>query len=469
MTTATIKAPIPVALADSPIVKQYCQKTPTSLRLAEKARGVFPSGITHDARYLEPHPIYVDRAEGCRKWDVDGNEYVDYAGGHGALLLGHSHPAVVEAVQKQIVKGTHYGSCHELELRWGEMVQEMIPCAERIRLTNSGTESTLLALRLARAFTQKSIILRFTGHFHGWHDHMAFGVVGHFDGTPSPGVLPEIAQNTVLAPPWDFEATRQIIESSDDIAAAIIEPTGSTWGQTPVAPEFVRSLREIAAKRGIVLIFDEVISGFRCSPGGAQEALGITPDMATLGKIVAGGMYGAAVVGRKDIFDLLDFRWAKETGREKIAHFGTYNATPVNAAAAIAALEIVKNTDVCQRANDAAKRLREALNQVIHDEQLPWITYGTFSGFHVFTNPNRIDTSVAQLESGKYDLSTIKAPPKPTLVTKLRLGMMIHGVDLFGWPGGPVSAVHTDADIDRTAEAMRQSIRLLKQEGEIDA
>ena len=471
MTTATTRsAPsIPSHLAGSPVVEAYCRKTATSARLAAQARQVFPSGITHDSRHLEPHPIYVVKADKARKWDVDGNEYVDYAGGHGAMLLGHSHPAIVQAVQEQIGKGTHYGSCHELELEWGQLVQEMVPCAERVRLHSSGTEATMLAIRLARAFTGKKKLLRFIGHFHGWHDHAAFGVFGHFDGTPTPGVLPEIAANVVLAPPWNFAKTRELIESRDDIAVAIIEPTGSSWGQVPVTPEFLKSLRHITAERGIVLIFDEVISGFRASAGGAQAALGITPDMASLGKIVAGGMTGAALVGRQDIMELLDFRRTSQHQQEKVAHFGTYNAMPPNAAAAVRALKIVRDTDVCQRAHEAARRLRAALNEVIRSEDLPWVVYGTYSSFHIFTNPNHIDATPEKIESGQYDFSTLKAQPQPaTLVNKLRLGMMIHGADIFSWPGGPVSAVHSDADIEQTAEAMRQSIRMLKDEGEIE-
>ena len=192
---------------NSPLIDAYRRRTPTSARLYQRAQSVFPSGVTHDGRFLEPYPMYVARAAGSRKWDVDGNEYVDYSGGHGALLLGHNHPTVVEATQRQLPRGTHYGACHELEIRWGELVQQLVPSAELVRFTNSGTEATLLALRLARAFTGRPKILRFAGHFHGWHDHMAFGVGSHFDGTPTPGVLSEVAANVVLAPPGDLEAT----------------------------------------------------------------------------------------------------------------------------------------------------------------------------------------------------------------------------------------------------------------------
>jgi len=260
-----------------------------------------------------------------------------------------------------------------------------------------------LALRLARAFTGRKKILRFTGHFHGWHDHVTFGVFSHFDGTPTVGVLPEVAEQVLLAPPWDIEETRRIIESCDDIAVVIIEPTGSVWGQVPVTTAFLQAVRDITAERGIVFIFDEVISGFRCAPGGAQEATGITPDLACLGKTVAGGMHGAALVGRKDILDLLDFRHARAAGIEKVGHQGTFNAMPTSCAAGIAALEIVKSTDVCQQAIDYGRGLQDGLNKMFVQESVPWISYGSYGGFHVFLNPHEIDTTAQEIESGKFD------------------------------------------------------------------
>ena len=160
---------------NSTIIAAYRQRTASSEALATRARRVLPSGIVHDSRHMDPYSIYVNRAEGARKWDVDGNEYVDYYGGHGALILGHNDPRVIDAAQRQLNLGTHYAACHELELRWAELVQQLIPCAERVRFTSSGTEANLMALRLARAYTGKSKLVRFKGHFHGWQDHVTFG------------------------------------------------------------------------------------------------------------------------------------------------------------------------------------------------------------------------------------------------------------------------------------------------------
>jgi len=433
----------------------------------ERASRVFPSGVTHDGRFLEPYPIYVDRASGSRKWDLDGNEYVDYAGGHGALLLGHSHPDVVAAIERQAPRGTHYGSGHELEVRWGELVQQLVPAAEMVRFTNSGTEATLLALRLARAYTGRSKVLRFAGHFHGWHDHMAFGVGSHFDGTPTPGVLAGVAGNVVLSPPGDIDALRQVLDQNTDIAAAIIEPTGASWGQVPLPRPFIDALVELTRARGVVLIFDEVISGFRCSPGGAQACYRVKPDLTTLAKILAGGLPGGALAGRAEILEYLDFARSSAAGREKISHHGTYNGNPLSAAAGIATLEIVAASDACQRANDYAARLRDALNRVLHDERVPWIVYGSYSGFHIFTDPEQLRPRPADVDAGKLDYRVFKTPPARSLAVKLRLGMLLHGVDIFSWPGGPTSAVHTEDDLEQTAEALRRTVRMLREEGEV--
>ncbi|HWC91237.1 MAG TPA: aspartate aminotransferase family protein [Pirellulales bacterium] len=445
------------------LLARFLDRTPKSARLAQRARKCLPAGIAHDGRFQGPYPIYIEHAAGSRKWDVDGHEYVDYSGGHGALLLGHNHPAVVRAVSEQLARGTHFGSCHELEVRWAEKIVELVPSAQRVRFTSSGTEATLLALRLARAFTGRSKIVRFAGHFHGWHDHMAFGVTSHFDGTPTPGVLPGVAQEVRLVPAGDPAAVTAAL-GPGDVAAVIIEPTGGSWGQIPFRPGFLAELRELTAAAGVVLIFDEVISGFRCSPGGAQAHCGITPDLTTLAKIVAGGLPGGAIAGRSEILDQLDAAACQRTGREKVPHQGTFNANPLSAAAGVATLEIVADGQACRRANDYAARLRSALSDVLRRNRSSWVVYGTFSGFHLFTNPQRLPLAAEEIESGAVDYRTLK-DVRRELVDNLKLAMLVHGVDLFSWPGGPTSAVHTDDDLARTVAAFESSLACLGEEG----
>src|SRR6266851_4206725 len=195
-----------MSIATEPRMKladRYAAEFPLSRRLHEKAKAVFPNGVTHDLRHLDPFSVYIDRAEGGHKWDVDGHELIDFWSGHGAILVGHSHPAVVEAVQRQMGRSTHPGACHELEIEWGQWVQRLIPSAEKLRFVSSGTEATLMALRLARIFTGKPKILKFAGHFHGWHDFLIAGADGLSDGSSVPGVPAEVATDTVIIPPND--------------------------------------------------------------------------------------------------------------------------------------------------------------------------------------------------------------------------------------------------------------------------
>src|SRR5436190_4688698 len=242
-TIRRVSAPIPAG-TDSEILRAYAERTPGSGSLHQQAKRLLPDGVTHVGRYMEPHPIYVERAAGSRKWDVDGNEYVDYLGGHGALILGHNHPGVVEAVTTQVRNGAHYGACHALEIKWCELVQRLVPSAEKVRFTVTGTEATHLALRVSRAFTGKSKIVRFAGHFHGWHDHVCFPPGG------APGIIAGIVENTLIAAPNDTEQVERWLASRDDIAALILEPTGATFGQIPTTVETLRRLRELTTRYG---------------------------------------------------------------------------------------------------------------------------------------------------------------------------------------------------------------------------
>ena len=448
---------------NSRIAAAYRERTRRSRALAGEARALFPSGLTHDGRRLDPYAVYVDRAAGPRKWDVDGNEYVDYFGGHGALLLGHCHPAIDRAVGDALARGTHFGASHEGEVRWAQAVQALVPSAERVRFTSSGTEATHLALRVARAATGRRKVLRFRTHFHGWHDHMASGFASHFDGTPTPGVLEEVAGSVVLLDPGDEPAMRETLAGDPDIAAVILEPTGSTFGLVPVRPAFLEALREASEAAGALLVFDEVVTGFRVSPGGAQGAFGITPDLGTFAKILAGGLPGGALAGRKDLLDHLDFEAAAAAGHEKIGHQGTYNANPVSAAAGSEMLRIVGASDACARANAFGERLRAALNEVLLEEGVAWAAYGTFSGFHLFLNPEGRPLRADRFDPHALDYRELRANP-PGLADRLRLAMLVNGVDLTGAPGGTISAAHGDAERNDTVDAFRESLRMLKAE-----
>ena len=446
-----------VPLTESKILRAYADKTPRSQALHEWAKALLPNGVTHVGRYLEPHPVYIERAAGARKWDVDGNEYVDYFGGHGALILGHNHPAVVEAVMAQIPKGAHYGASHALEVEWAEIIHQLIPSAERVRFTISGTEATHLALRLARAFTGKSKIIRFASHFHGWHDHVCFPPGG------APGIPSGIVEDMLIVTPNDTARVEELLSVHDDIAALILEPTGASFGQVPTGGDVLRRLRELTARHGVLLIFDEVISGFRCSSGGAQQFYKVTPDLTTLAKIIAGGYPGAALVGRADILSLLDYR--QEGGciqPPSVLHQGTYNAGPVSAAAGIATLKQIRDTDALERANRTAAAIRDGINKAIGRGRPGWCAYGLFSDFHLYHG----NSTPEDIYAGKVPWQQLKGAISTDLVHKMRTGFLLHGVDITGWPGGVVSAAHTEEDVRRTVDAFEATLEMLAAEGD---
>jgi glutamate-1-semialdehyde 2,1-aminomutase len=443
-------------LTGSKILRAYADKTPASRAIHQRAKALLPDGITHVGRYLDPHPIYVERAAGSRKWDVDGNEYVDYLGGHGALILGHNHPAVLEAVAAQVAKGAHYGACHSLEVEWAHLIQQLIPSAERVRFTVTGTEATHLALRVSRAFTGKAKIIRFAGHFHGWHDHVCFPPGG------APGILSGIVEDTLIAAPNDVSQVERWLASRDDVAALILEPTGATFGQIPTPSETLRSLRELTKSYGVLLIFDEVISGFRCALGGAQQFYGIKPDLTTLAKILAGGYPGAALAGRADVLQVLDYR--HENGRlqtPSVVHQGTYNAEPVSAAAGIATLDQLRHTDAIERATRTAAAIRDGINEAIRRRNLHWCAYGQFSDFHLY----RGEASPEDIYAGRVAWQGLKGGIPLEIVNRIRAGFLLHGVDIASWPGGLVSAAHNDEDVARTVKAFESTFDMLAEEG----
>jgi glutamate-1-semialdehyde 2,1-aminomutase len=440
------------------IVSRYVDLHPASQRLAVRAARVFPDVVTHDMRRNTPFSLYVAKASGSRKWDADGNEIIDYVMGHGALLLGHSHPDIVAAVEAQVRAGTHYGASHELEVRWGELVQRLVPSAERVRFTSSGTEATMMALRLARACTGREKVLRLREHFHGWNDSVVGQPAPEETVPSSPGLPRGILEASIVIPQNDVAALeRTLREEGAMIAAMIFETTGAHWGTDPIDLEYVRRARELTARHGVVLIFDEVITGFRVSPGGAQQAYGITPDMTTMAKIVAGGLPGGCVAGRADIIDYIAV--PEDDARVRVAHQGTFNANPLSAAAGATCLAVIGDGAHQERASETAGSLARALNGVFRDEGVAGCVYGQASMLHIAIG------MVEQPPDGHG--WGWQALPRPlpavsgAVMQGLRLGMINEGVDLMAG-GLMVSSAHTEADVGRTVEALRRTLRAMK-------
>jgi glutamate-1-semialdehyde 2,1-aminomutase len=437
------------------ILDRFRQQHPRSAALAERARRAIPGGITHDIRHLTPFPIFVERASGSRKWDVDGHEYIDYWMGHGALFLGHAHPAIVAAVQAQMARGTHYGGNHELEVRWAELVNQLIPCAELTRFTMSGTEATHLALRVARAYTGRSRIVKLSGHFHGWHDGVVAGVNPPYDVPLSAGVPGTMLDHVVVCPPNDVKAVETAI-AAGDVAAVILEPAGGQAGTTPTIPGYLDELRRVTSRHRVVLIFDEVITGFRYAPGGAQEYFGVTPDLTTLAKIVAGGLPGGALCGTREILSVIAHRGDPTWDRKhRVAHAGTFNANPLCAAAAIATLELCADAALQTRASKIGEAMRQGLNDALKRAGAPGVVYGEASLYH---------TSF----EGKPGLAGFDRPKRGSLYHLLRCALANEGVDCsmnHGW----ISAVHSDEDIEKSLAAYERAFRAMVAERAFDA
>ena len=296
--------------------RTYNNRTRSSLKLWQEATKTIAGGVTANVKFFEPYPIFMKKAKGSKLYDVDGNEYIDYCLCFGPLILGHGHPKVVEAIRKQIEEGgtTIYGTPHELEVRMAEKIKKHVPCAEMVRFTNSGLEATLHTIRLARAYTRKEKIAKFEGHYHGAHDYVlvsmtppieAAGPANAPNAVPDSAGLPKsILDNTIVLPFNNLQVTEEILEEhKDELAAVILEPVAR--GFLPPEIEFLRGLRETTEEHGIVLIFDEVMTGFRFGLSCAQGYFGVIPDLTALGKILGGGLPAGAFAGRRDIMELV--------------------------------------------------------------------------------------------------------------------------------------------------------------------
>ncbi|MBA7563935.1 Glutamate-1-semialdehyde 2,1-aminomutase 1 [subsurface metagenome] len=440
---------------------RYIAKFPKSQALYEKAKIIFPRGVTHDVRFVQPFPIYITHAKGSRKWDVDGYEYIDYFGGHGALMLGHAHPAIIKAINEQIAKGTHYGACHQLEIEWAELIKKLLPSAERVEFTSSGTLANMLAVRLARAFSGRNKIVRFRGQFGGWYDSFMIGTAEPWDVATTSGLLPAVIKNTVTIPPSDENALEEVL-SKKDVALLVCEAAGAFSGATGIAPSFYPVMKELTEKYGTLLLFDEVITGFRYSPGGVQTIRGVTPDLTSLGKNVTGGLPGAgALVGRADVMDMLLFKDDEWNRYKRVAHSGTFNANPLCAASGIATLNILATGRPQQQANKMTTLLREGLEFVIKKKGIIGCAYSEYSVCHLYFGECEMREKcdrVICLNSAKIS--------RQNTGEILGLNLTINGVHTTNRGNSFfLSAIHAEKDIDETIHAFELSFEEMIEEG----
>lgn len=447
----------------------YRTKFPGSSALYDRATRVMPSGINHDVRRLEPFPVYIDRAAGAHKWDVDGNELIDYAVGHGALILGHGHPTVRQAIHDQVDRVTHASAPTPGEVRWAELVVQLVPSAEQVRFVLSGTEATMLAMRLVRGFTGRPIIIRIDGHFHGWHDAAMVHWLQPFDVPASAGVPDGVAATMRSVPLHNLDALEQAL-APGDVAGVILEPDGPVVGTVPVPAGYLAGVRELTRAADVPLIFDEVVTGFRLAPGGAQEFFGVTPDVTTFAKAIAGGVPSGAVAGRADILSTIAFRDDPEWNRRsRVVHMGTYSAHPVAAAAGVATLELLSDGRVQDQTAELADRLRAGLNEVFRELDVPGWAYGLRSCFRVVLGDDLIRRPTAADSLAETPIARLLRGTEPDIRMSLQRALLVEGVDFIAGNHGWLSAAHTPSDIDRTIVAFARALHRVAAEGRIRA
>ena len=438
------------------IREAYVRMNPKSAELYPKFQELFPSGgAGHDGYVASPFPISIARGQGPRKWDVDGNEYIDFGLGSASLLLGHAHPAVVDALTKAAPLGSHFGGPVESMLEWGERVHNLIPCADKVRFVASGAESTMLSMRIARAYTGKEKIIRWESHYHGWHDYAMPGNLPPFDAPASIGI-PQGAVDSVIVLPPDLDSLERTLAADSNIAGVITEGSGASYGTVPLSPGFLEGVRRLTRQYNVLMILDEVITGFRWSPGGLQQRIGIDPDLCTLAKILTGGLPGGAVAGRDDIMQVMIQTGDRQHDRhERVLHGGTFNANPYCAATGNAALEIVATGEMQDTADRMAERLRVRLQEILDKSEVAACVYGDASTFHVYFGNRSIEG---------MDANTLKNAP-PGIQTAFRQALQIRGVDLMSRTSGVLSGVHTENDIDTALGAFDGAIKAMIDEG----
>ena len=368
-------------------------KTDNSKKIYEKAKKSIPGGVNSPVRAFQSvdkeYPIFIKRGNGSKLYDEDENEYMDMIGSWGPMILGHNYPKVLEVVKRELENGTSFGLPTKKEMELAELVKSCFPSIEKLRLTTSGTEAAMASVRVARAFTGKNKIIKFEGCYHGHSDSLlvkAGSGLLTFSHQDSNGITEGVVKDTITLPFGDFDKLKKTLENDNDIACVIIEPIPANMGLIETEKEYLEKVREITKEKNVVLIFDEVISGFRVSLGGAQKVFGIKPDLTVLGKIIGGGYPVGGFGGKKEIMNLIS-----PVGN--VYHAGTLSGNPISVAAGIETISILKeNPEIYENVNKKTENLVNKINELIKKYDIPASVNHFGSLFTIFFSKEKVKT-----------------------------------------------------------------------------
>jgi len=424
------------------------KQNPTSQQIFTKAQEVLPGGSTRTVLFYHPYPFYASRGKGSRIWDVDDNERTDFCFNYSVLLLGHDHPSVRNAIQTQLGNGTSLGAPTELEVKLAERILQRFTSADRVRFVSTGTEAVMNAVRLARAHTKKDLIVKFEGAFHGTYDDVWISVnpgLAAAGSEDQPTSVPECAglprsvlDNCMVLPFNNSQAFENAIRKrGNDMAAVLVEPVLGVAGAVPTKADFLRTVRELTAKRGIPLILDEIVTGFRLAPGGAQQLFNVKPDITTFGKVVGGGLPIGGVASTDEIMKPYEM---PEGRKPEIPLSGTFNAHPLSMAAGLAVLDELK-PDAYDKLNLLGQRVRSGLKKSLADHRVSAQVTGVGSLFHVlFTKQDVFDYRSAATGDKK-------------LLHLFDLALLNRGIYLPHLHWGNVSLATSQDDVDHFVAA----------------
>ncbi len=437
----------------------YRQKTEKSESLFKRAREVMPGGVSHNIHYFPPYPFFIKKAKGSKVWDVDGNEYVDLWMGHYTHILGHHSEIIVRAIEAQLKEGIHWGILFEKQVEWAELIRELNPCAEMVRFCCSGTEATMYAVRLARAFTGKNTILKIAGGWHGANSDLSLGIKMPYEREESLGLLPELQQYTKVIPLNDLSSSLDVIhQNKDDLAGVILEPVVGEGGFIPATMEYLKMLQSETERLGILLIFDEVISGFRVALGGFQERFHINPDLTTLGKIIGGGLPVGALVGKKEILEKTSPEKKGNKWEKIMIGGGTFSSHPLTAAAGLAMLRYLKDhkDEIYPALEKKGAKVRKGVQEALDREGVNAVVTGIGSLFQThFPHQKGV---ILDSPHSIHQLTDIEKRE-----VEFRIRMLNHGVHVMHGGGG-LSIAHSDEDIEKIIKAARQVAREMADE-----